>query len=189
MDDDAVEEALRQVREGSSDAYEVVVRAYQGRLRAMLAGFCPPGVDPDELAHLAFVEAFKKIDQYAPHTRFFAWLSTIARILLLVELRRSRREARGREGYLEQAVTRTVEEELQAEGSLDDARVVALRDCMTRLPEALRSMLSLRYSKDASIGTISQHTGKSASAVKFQLFAIRRKLRECVNRKIAMGQG
>jgi DNA-directed RNA polymerase specialized sigma24 family protein len=60
---------------------------------------------------------------------------------------------------------------------------------MTRLPDGLQSLLSLRYSKDASIGSISRHLGKSASAVKFQLFAIRRKLRECVNRKIAMGQG
>src|SRR5262245_40046950 len=113
MNEGNVEEAIRQVKEGSVDAYETVVRACQGRLRAMVANSCPPGIDPDEIAHLAFVEAFRKIDQYTPNTRFFAWLSTIARLHLLGELRKMRREARSRENYLEQVVGQVLEGELE----------------------------------------------------------------------------
>ena len=76
MNEGHVEEAIRRVRDGSVDAYETVVGACQGRLRAMIANVCPPGIDPDEIAHLAFVEAFKKIDQYVPNTRFFACSSS-----------------------------------------------------------------------------------------------------------------
>src|SRR5258706_9617086 len=112
MNEGDIEEAIRRVRDGSVDAYEDVVGSCQGRLRAMISNMCPPGIDPDEIAHLAFVEAFRKIDQYTPNTRFFAWLATIARLLLLAELRKFRREARTRENYLEQAVGQAMESEL-----------------------------------------------------------------------------
>ena len=189
INEEAIEGAIRQVREGHVDAYEVVVRAYQGRLRAMLANSCPPGLDPDELAHLAFVDAFKKIDRYSPGTRFFSWLATIARILVLIELRKLRREARGRENYLETAVARVLEDEIEAGGTLDESRVRALRDCVGALPEGLRALVDLRYSRDHSIDSISRRIGKSASAVKFQLFDIRRKLRACVDGKLVAERG
>lgn len=189
MDESAVEQAIERVREGQIDAYELVVRAYQGRLRALLANVCPPGLDPDELAHLTFVDAFKKIDQYTLRTRFFAWLSAIARFHVLNELRKLRREARRRENYLENSVAQVLEGELEAGSDLDEDRVLALRDCMGHLPEGLRAMVELRYSRDHSIEDISHRIGKSIAAVKFQLFDIRRKLRECVNGKLVAERG
>src|SRR5258708_32186861 len=99
MTEAEIEKAIARVREGSVDDYEFVVRAFQGRLRGMVANSCPPGLDPDEIAHLAFVEAFRKIDGYQPGTRFFAWICTIARLILLSELRKMRREMRSRGNY------------------------------------------------------------------------------------------
>jgi len=189
MNEGNVEEAIRRVRDGSVDAYEIVVGACQGRLRAMIANVCPPGIDPDEIAHLAFVEAFKKIDQYVPNTRFFAWLGTIARLLVLVELRKLRREARSRENYVEQIVGQVLEAELEAGSELDEMRVRALRGCVSGLPDHLRELVQLRYDRDASIDHISRRMGKSSGAVKVQLFDIRRKLRDCVNRKVALQRG
>jgi RNA polymerase sigma-70 factor (ECF subfamily) len=189
MDEGNVEEAIRRVREGSVDAYEIVVSSCQGRLRAMISSFCPRGIDPDEIAHLAFVEAFRKIDQYTPNTRFFAWLGTIARLLILVELRKLRREARCRENYLEQAVGQAMEAELEAGAELEEQRVRALRGCVAGLPDHLRQVVQLRYDRDASIENISRKVGRTSGAVKVQLFDIRRKLRECVNRKLALLRG
>lgn len=189
MNEGNIEEAIRQVREGSVDAYETVVRSCQGRLRAMVANSCPPGIDPDEIAHLAFVEAFRKIDQYTPHTRFFAWLGTIARLIVLGELRKMRREARSRENYLEQVVGQVMEAELEAGSELDEARARALRGCVAGLPEHLRAAVHLRYGRDASIESVAQQLGKSPGAVKVQLFDTRRKLRDCVNRKLALQRG
>src|SRR2546421_7971784 len=189
MNEGDVEDAIRRVREGSVDAYETVVAACQGRLRAMVSNWCPPGIDPDEIAHLAFVEAFRKIDQYSPNTRFFAWLGTIARLLLLVELRKLRREARTRTNYLGQVVGQTMEAELEAASELDELRLRALRGCVAGLPDRLREVVQLRYDGDSSIEHISRKVGRSSGAVKVQLFDIRRKLRDCVNRKLALQRG
>jgi len=155
----------------------------------MVANMCPPGIDPDEIAHVAFVEAFRKIDQYVPHTRFFAWLATIARLLLLVEIRKLRREARSRTNYLGQLVGQVLEAELEAGSDLDDLRIRALRGCVAGLPGHLREVVQLRYDGSASIENISRKVRKSSGAVKVQLFDIRRKLRDCVNRKLALERG
>lgn len=189
MTDVDVEQAIARVRGGSVDDYETVVRGYQSRLRGMVASSCPPGIDPDEIAHLAFVEAFRKIDSYRPNTRFFAWLCTIARLILLSELRKMRREARSRENYLESVVGDAVEAELETGSDLDERRVKALRGCLQALPDHLREAVTMRYDRDASIENISRRLGKSAGAVKVQLFDTRKKLRECVTRKLAMQGG
>lgn len=188
MNEGDVEEAIQRVREGSVDAYEIVVGACQGRLRSMIANVCPPGIEPDEVAHLAFTEAFHRIDQYTPNTRFIAWLAAIARFVLLKEMRKLRREAKTRENYLEQILAQTLEAELEARSDLDDLRVRALRGCVAALPDATREILRMRYAGDTPIRTISSAVGKSIGAVKVQLLEIRRKLRECVTRKLSLVQ-
>ena len=79
-----------------------------------------------------------------------------------------------------------MEADLDAGSDLDELRVRALRGCVSSLPDHLRAVIEMRYSRDASIENISRKVGKSAGAVKVQLFDVRRKLRECVNRKLAV---
>jgi RNA polymerase sigma-70 factor (ECF subfamily) len=186
MNDPGIEEALRQVKDGRAEAYATVVSAFQARLRATVAYSCPPGIDPTEIAHRAFVEAFRQIDRYTPGTRFFAWVATIARTLLLLELRKRKRDERGRDGYVRHVVERTLEAELEGRSDLEEARGEALQDCVRHLPPELQSILRLRYSKDASISSIAGEVGKSPGAVKFLLFDLRRRLRDCVNGKLAL---
>jgi RNA polymerase sigma-70 factor (ECF subfamily) len=180
-----VEEAIRRVREGRAEAYETVVRAFQARLRASVAYLSPPGVDADEIAHRAFVEAFRRIDDYRSGTQFYAWLSAIARALVLGELRRMRREAARRERYLERVVAEAAEADLEGGDDLGERRVRALRECLGSLPAELRELLEMRYSGDASIADIARRTGRSGTAVKVRLFDLRRRLRDCVDRRLA----
>ncbi len=175
------EEAIQRVKEGRVDAYEVVVQVHQRRLRSLVAHLCPPGVDPEEIAHRAFVEAFDKIDAYQEHTNFFAWLASIARAMVLVELRRIRNETRKHENYLQHLVADSVEAEVHMGG---DQRTALLRDCVGSLPERLRSMLEQRYTHETPLTAIASRLGSTVAAVKFQLFDVRRKLRDCVNRKL-----
>lgn len=187
MANELIEAAIRRVKDGDTDAYDVVVGAYQSRLRPLIASFCPPWLDADEIAQRAFVEAFRKIDSYdgqRPGTSFFAWLSGIARVQLLLELRRVRVEARKHQGYVRQFVADAVEKEVEGGEELNEERVTLLKDCMASLPTAHRSVIEMRYANDASLATIAETVGKTVAAVKFQLFDIRRRLRDCVGRKL-----
>ena len=105
MTEPNVEEAIQKVKEGAARSYEVVVNAYHRRLRALVAAACPPGIEADEIAHLAFVTAFRQIHQYRPGTDFYAWLSVIARNLLLAEYKNVKRESKHRKDFLRHETT------------------------------------------------------------------------------------
>src|SRR5262249_60791913 len=95
-----VEEAIERVRNGMIDEYRVVVAAYHQPLRASMAGLCPPGVDSDEIAHLAFIQAYRRLEDYQAGTSFFAWLFAIARHQLFAECKRRQRQTQNQSNYL-----------------------------------------------------------------------------------------
>ena len=76
--------AIARTRSGDADAFDAVVRACSWPLRCWLAGRCPPEIDPDEVAHLAFVAAYRCLAEYRSETNFRSWLWTIAKHQLLV---------------------------------------------------------------------------------------------------------
>jgi len=184
--DDEIEQAIARVRRQSIEDFQLVVEAYQRRLRAIVASWCPPSIDADEISHLAFIQAFKRIDDYRPGSSFFAWLCTIARYQLLAELKKVKREGANKKKYLDVVLARTLQSTLSGVELMEEDRVDALRDCTAQLDERAREVLRMRYTGEASIAAISQQTGKSISAIKFQLFRIRQILRDCVNRKLGL---
>src|SRR5436309_2098613 len=96
MNETEVEHAIRAVQSGSVEDYRSVVAAYQRRLRMWLTAFCPPSVEPDEIAHLAFLEAYRRIGIYRPGTDFFAWLCAFARNRVRAECEEIQRQARNK---------------------------------------------------------------------------------------------
>jgi RNA polymerase sigma-70 factor (ECF subfamily) len=96
-----------------------------------------------------------------------------------------RREAARRERYLERVVAEAAEADLEGGDDLGERRVRALRECLGSLPAELREFLEMRYSGDASIADIARRTGRSGTAVKVRLFDLRRRLRDCVDRRLA----
>jgi RNA polymerase sigma-70 factor (ECF subfamily) len=184
MAESHIEAALERVRRGEVDEYALVVRAYQRRLRTWLAGVCPPQVEPDEIAHRAFIEAYKQVDRYAVGTNFFAWLSVIARNLLLAELKRRQREEKKAASYLEHILVRGLIEAADEPLETHEERVAALRACQELLSERSRLLLRERYMLNTPLDVVARQLGKTVGAVKFQLFAIRQKLRECVQRRL-----
>jgi RNA polymerase sigma-70 factor (ECF subfamily) len=183
-----IEAALEQVKRGALDEYAVVVETYQRPLRAWLASLCPPGVEADEIAHRAFVETYKQIDHYQPGTNFFGWLAAIARNLLLGELKRLQRQDKNLARYLDHLEVSGLLETEPEPPEANEQRLAALRSCEELLSEQARLVLRDRYTAGDPLEKIARRLGKTVAAVKFQLFAIRKHLRECVRRKLAQAQ-
>src|SRR3954469_13775259 len=119
MDDDRIESAIERVRGGDVDAFGEVVRACEWSRRGWIAARCPPEVDPDEVAHLAFIQAFSHLGDYTAGTRFRSWLWTIARNQLLSEMARPpRRDARAQ--HLPEAMREALGRELADDSREDD---------------------------------------------------------------------
>ena len=183
MTEPQIDQAIERVRTDNVDDYRIVVAAYHQRLRAALAGLCPPGVDSDEIAHLAFIEAYRNLGRYEKGTNFFAWLCSIARHQLLAESKRRQRQSHNQQSYLEILVTERLAAAGDEETQLNDLRFRLLQECVRQLNPEAQAVLDQRYGKDSSVESIARVLGRTAAAVSVQLFALRQKLRQCVERK------
>jgi len=67
-------ELLRKCRAGDWEAYEPIVRAYEGRLFGLAIGIVHNADDARDLVQDSFVRAFKSMDLYDPERPFLAWI-------------------------------------------------------------------------------------------------------------------
>ena len=68
----------------------------------------------------------------------------------------------------------------------EDERELALRDCLSQLPEQQRALVKYRYSDGGSIRQAVQYSGKRDSAVKVALMRIRKSLLICIESKLEL---
>jgi RNA polymerase sigma-70 factor, ECF subfamily len=184
MNDPQIDQAILRVQAGSVEDYQSVVVAYHRRLRTWLSGFCPPGVEPDEITHVAFLEAYRRIGQYRPGTDFFAWLCAFARNLVLTECEKIQRRARNQQNYLDLCLAEQQASEAKLAESIAEVQSRFLRECLELLKREARELIGWRYDEGLRVESIAQRLGRSASAVSVQLFGLRKVLRDCVANKM-----
>jgi RNA polymerase sigma-70 factor (ECF subfamily) len=185
MDDPVIEAAIERVRGGDVDAFGEVVRACEWSLRGWIAARCPPEVDPDEVAHLAFIQAFTHLGEYTAGTRFRSWLWTIARNQLLSEIQKARRRE-GHAQYMPEAMRDALGRDL-AEDRGEDEYLEALRRCVDRLAPQARAMVDSHYRDGRPLADIARTLARSVASIKKALFLARRTLEDCVRRRVAGG--
>lgn len=181
MDLDA---ALRRAQQGDLSAFEPVIRAWEGPVRAWCVAHCPPGGDADEVAQRTFVEVFRGLSGFQVGTDFRAWLFTIARFQMRAEGTRLRRLA----DYHQRLVPRALSDALDRRAETDssaDVRLDHLRGCMQGLDPDDRALLARRYDAAEPLDDISRATGRSVGALKKALFLLRARLSDCVRAKLA----
>jgi RNA polymerase sigma-70 factor (ECF subfamily) len=183
MDDTLIEAAIDRVRSGDIDAFGQVVRDCEWPLRAWIAARCPPEVDPDEVAHLAFIHAFSHLGEYTSGTRFRAWLWTIARNQLLSEITRVRRREGNDGHYLPEAMRQALERELGQEDG-EEEYLEALRQCVGGLAPAAKTMVERHYRDGQPLADIAAALARSVASIKKALFLARRSLEDCVRRRV-----
>ncbi len=184
MDRQDLEAQIRRVREGDPAGFESIVRAFEWPLRTWVLAHCPPGGDADDVAQRAFIEAFKRIGEYAAGTDFRAWLFTIARYQLMAEATRLRRTADYHRRYAPIALAEELERRAAAD-AVPSERLDRLRDCVSGLNPQAREILGQRYREELPLEEISRRSGRSVGALKKYLFTLRARLHDCIARKTA----
>jgi RNA polymerase sigma-70 factor (ECF subfamily) len=173
-----IDEALRRARDGDPDAYGIVVRATQARLRSFIAGYVPRAEWIDEIAQQAFVSAFRSLADFRPGTDFPAWLRQIAYNHLRAELEKASRRRR-----LEAACAAELSRRLERDAGRDDDAVGDLRDCVDALPPTSKEIVRRFYADADPLAAIAKSLGRSADGLKVTLFKIRAALRDCIERR------
>jgi RNA polymerase sigma-70 factor, ECF subfamily len=175
-------QAAARVASGEREVYALLVDAYQSRVRALVAGYCNSAEQVEETCHLAFVEAYVKIDEFDPQRGAFSnWLLTIARNCLLAELRRRKSEGERAARYLERAA----QVEVEVDGERLEATRVALEKCLAELGGEENRLVAARYAEKTTSDQLAARLSKTAGAVRMRLQRIRERLRACIQRRLA----
>lgn len=176
------ERAVKNVLEGDTGAFEVLVRAHQEYLFRLLSRHLPRS-DVAEAAQETFIDAFVNLSKLREPSRFRAWMSSIA-------LRRAadywRENARRREqgvdftcqeemAWLEEAMTEDSADRFdQLCGRREAARLVEL--LMEELSPEDRIAVELYYAGEYGVAEIASMMGWGESKVKVRLHRARKKM-------------
>ena len=181
----SIEEAIRRTLTGEVSAFEEVVRQFERPLRVWLATQAPPAIDIDDVAQRTLIVAFSQLGKYQLGTNFAAWLFTIARYQLKSELTRIRRIADYHTRFAPELLQRELERRSNSTPELQELRLTQLQRCVKSLSEQENRFVVWRYNESMPLDQIASQSGRSVAAVKKQLWKIRRRLQDCVERHMA----
>ena len=151
-------------------------------LRYILA-LVPDIDDAHEILQETAVDLWRKFDRYDPAYPFAPWACRFAFRRVL----KHREQQARRVKYLSiESLKRIAAERSEKDGILEDRRR-ALETCLQQLCEADRLVVEHRYSHQMSVAQIAGITGRNLSTLYKSLERIRRRLFECVNRRLQMG--
>jgi RNA polymerase sigma-70 factor (ECF subfamily) len=175
---------LQRVQRGEVEAFATVVRRHLPSLRAFVAIHLPVPHLADEIAHEAFVFAFRRIREFDTRRPFRPWLRAVAWQLVRAELQRFARE-QANQSRLEQLQLAELTASLTPDAPPDE--IVFLEQCLAELPPHLRRLIEDRYRHEHTSTQIAARWGRTGEWVRVTLFRVRRQLRACIEAKLAGG--
>ncbi|MEQ8766075.1 MAG: sigma-70 family RNA polymerase sigma factor [Planctomycetota bacterium] len=137
----------------------------------------------DDLFQETCLEAWRRRDKLPQDAELGPWLRAIARYQAL---RHFRRVKRSKLRPLSPAVLDHLESSWsEIESALEpDRRRAALATCLSGLEPTERTALSARYAEGHSFAEIGRQAERTESAAKMWLSRLRRKLHECIQRRL-----
>jgi len=170
-------ELLLRCRAGDTEAYEPIVRAYEGRLFGLALSLVRNAEDARDLVQDSFVRAFRSLDLYDPERPFVAWLMSVCRNLCIDFLRR-RRYQRSLDGDEEENPPQITDP-----GAVTDQATLAaesrdlIRTALDRLDDDHREVIILKDIQELEYGEIAQILNIPQGTVASRVYYARRSLR------------
>ncbi len=124
---------------------------------------------------------WQKASEYDESREFLPWALKIAQLQVLAF---RKRKQRGRLVFDEQLVATLVEQSVQ-EAEQVEPRRRALGECLKKLPDEHRRLITRRYEPGGSVNELSAEQGKAPKAVSEMLRRIRASLLDCIERTLA----
>ncbi len=159
------------------------------RLGAFVGGLLRDSHAAEDVIQEVWVRLAAEVEKGTAIENQPAWCRGVARNLILKHWRTQQTAKVVADSEVMEAFLAKVETAFsEADENADDEwqrRQQALDDCVAKLPEKSRRMLSLRYEARKSVEEVARTTGKSFDAVTKSLYRLRQALTDCVERKLS----
>jgi len=160
------------VLDGDTGAFDEIVRHYQPAVYNAALRIVRDAEDAADIAQIAFVKAFEKLDTYNVQHRLFSW---IYRIAVNEAINHSRRAKRSEE--YESGITQ-VNHITPLDQCTDEDVAKQLDNAIKVLPMDYRIVIVLRHYHDFTYREIAAIVGVEEKTVKSRLYSARKQLRE-----------
>jgi RNA polymerase sigma-70 factor (ECF subfamily) len=157
------------------------VHAQREILRYILA-LVPDFDDANEILQETAVDLWRKFNRYDPAYPFVPWA---CRFAFRRVLKHRKQQARRLKCLSIESLTQIAAERAEREGIAEERRC-ALEACLQQLREDDRLVVEHRYSRQMPVAQIAGITGRHPPALYKALERIRRRLFECVNRRLEL---
>ena len=165
---------------GADEEFVQLLIAEQHRLQHYILTLLPKRDAADNVLQETNIALWRKASDFTPGTNFSAWSRKVAYWKVQSYLRDRQRE---KVVFSSAMVSQLASRENAFEKKADEKS--ALRHCLSKVSGANLRLLYERYTEGCSIQAISSKVGKKESAIKVQLMRLRRKLLDCIERKVA----
>ncbi len=161
---------VRRVLDGDIDAFEGIVRRWQRPLLNLAYRFCRNHHQAEEMAQMAFVRAFQRLQKWSGAGSFAGWLLALATNVYRSEVRRAVPSMRSLDKDVSDARNRT------SKAEPTDSQHEVIRHAVLELPAGYRDVLILFYFHDLGVEQTARCLGVRPGTVKARLHRARRML-------------
>lgn len=170
---------VKEAKEGSSRAYEKLLKKYRKSVYYMLLKMVNNPDDAEDLTQEAFAKAFNSLKKFDPKYAFSTWLFRIATNNCIDFIRKKRIQTISIDNPYESDDGDTVTFDIRDsnlnpnELLLKQQRKEYLRMAVDKLPPKYKTLVELRYFQELSYEEVAQELDLPLGTVKAQLFRAR----------------
>lgn len=168
--------------EKPSEQFISELTSSQATLFAFILSLLPDREAARDALQETNIAIWRKSGDFTEGTNFLAWACRIARYEVLVEHRRRQKD---RHLFVDETMYDKVAVVAERMAHGHDERLEALAECVEELPEKQRTLIRGRYEPGGSVAELSEQRDQPAASISVTLTRIRRRLLDCVRRKLA----
>ncbi len=156
----------------------------QKRIYAFILYLVPRHNDAEDILQETLAEMWHKFDQFQPGSDFVAWGVTIAKYKILSW---KQKQTKGKLVFNPETEA-LIESETPENINQMQEHLVALKDCMGRLPARDKDIIRQRYEDNKTLAAISTGFGISLQAVHKTICRIHARLVRCIRLSLQSGE-
>jgi RNA polymerase sigma-70 factor (ECF subfamily) len=179
MEDTDLRALAAKAATGDLKAAEELICAVHDHLFALLHLLGIPASDLEDVGQDVALQMYRSLPSYDPMRPFMPWLKSIA-LHVRANFWRTRRRREKKLDTFRDYLTEQVEQDPRCEDYLD-VQKSRLAQCVQRLQERLRNVVTLRYQNEMNSQRIGEQLGLKAQTVRKLLSRARELLRKCVS--------
>lgn len=176
----SIDEVLKRVKAGESDAYAIVVWEYSPRIHAYFASRLSDPQAVEDLAQETFIAGFQNLHRFRGDAAFSTWLTSIARHKMLDYLRRRGTKTNAIAQLRYELLVSTMDPFDHFNSEEQQRQITKMKSCLQELSPTIRSLVASRYLEGESVNSLAERLSRTVASIHSTLFRARRQLRLCM---------